>query len=195
MRYGQANLTISEQRLRERFIQYDENKLTFAAQSILDEFRDVVFMEDVFAIVVEDVLKVLSLTEWDKTTYGKIIFSAQYIFEKSGCFFPANEHFLFALSIVWISYCCKYRKNSNILESNLSIRSIVNDSKALEYSICAQFFNYFGGPATGKSKKLENFMFRTYGTSYRESRANTNHITNFQTLMHFLTFTNFSYDY
>ena len=58
MRYGQANLTISEQRLRERFIQYDENKLTFAAQSILDEFRDVVFMEDVFAIVVEDVLKV-----------------------------------------------------------------------------------------------------------------------------------------
>ena len=186
-------LTIAEQRLFERFIRYDEKTLTFAVQSILGEFRNHVFMEDVFAIIVEDVLNVLSLRAWNKTTYKKIITSAQYIFETSGCFFPANEHFLFALSIVWISYCCKYKRNHSILEYDANIRSIVSDSKALEYSICAQLFNFFAGPAIGKSKKIENYMFATYGSVYRESRENNDHITNFQTLLHFLSFTNFSY--
>ena len=193
MRYGQKALTIAEQRLLERFVQYNERELTLAAQSILNEFRDHVFIEDIFAIVVEDVLTVLSLTEWNKTTYEKIISSAQYIYETSGCFFPANEHFLFALSVVWISYCCKYKKDRTILESNSNIRSIVNDSKTLEYSICAQFFNYFAGPAIGKSKKIEDYMFMTYGALYRESHVSENHIINFQTLMRFLSFTNFSY--
>lgn len=193
MRYNQKSLTITEQRLLERFVQYDERKLTLAAQSILNEFRDNVFIEDIFAIIVEDVLNVLSLTEWNKTTYEKIIFSAQHIFETSGCFFPANEHFLFALPVVWISYCCKYKKDRTILDSNSNIRSIVNDSKTLEYSICAQFFNYFAGPAIGKSKKIEDYMFMTYGALYRESHVSENHIINFQTLMRFLSFTNFSY--
>lgn len=194
MNDNQKALTIAEQKLLERFIQYDERKLTLATQSILSEFRNDVFMEDVFAIIVEDVLNVLFLTEWNKTTYKKIISSAQYIFETSGCFFPANEHFLFALSIVWISYCCKYKRNHSILESDSNIRSIVNDSKTLEYSICAQFFNFFAGPAIGKSKKIEDYMFMTYGNLYRESHVNNDHITNFQTLLHFLSFTNFSYD-
>lgn len=195
MIYGQKALTITEQRLLERFVQYDARKLMPATQTILTEFRDNVFIEDVFAIIVEDVLNVLSLTEWNNTTYEKIISSAQYIYDRSGCFFPANEHFLFALPIVWISYCCKYKKNRTIFESNSNIRSVINDSKTLEYSICAQFFNYFAGPAIGKSKKIENYMFTTYGNSYRDSRENENHIKNFQTLMQFLSFTNFSYDY
>lgn len=195
MRYNQKSLTIAEQRLLERFVQYDEGKQMLAAQSILNEFRDNVFIEDIFVIIVEDVLNVLSLTEWNKTTYEKIISSAQYIFEASGCFFPANEHFLFALPVVWISYCCKYKKDRTILGSNSNIRSIINDSKTLEYSISAQFFNYFAGPAIGKSKEIENYMFTTYGASYRESRVSKNHITNFQTLMRFLSFTNFSYSF
>ena len=194
MNDNQQALTIAEQRLSERFIQYDEKKLTLTTQSILNEFKNHVFMEDIFAIIVEDVLNVLSLTEWNKSTYKKIISSAQYISETSGCFFPANEHFLFALSIVWISYCCKYKRNHSILESNSNIQSIVNDSKALEYSICAQFFNFFAGPAIGKSKKIETYMFTTYGNLYRESHINNDHFTNFQTLLHFLSFTNFSYD-
>ena len=160
MRCNQKTLTIPEQRLRERFVQYDETKLTIATQSILNEFREDLFIEDVFAIIVEDVLNVLCLTEWNENTYKKIISSAQYIFETSDCFFPANEHFLFALSIVWVSYCCKYKNDCTILQSNSNNRSIVYDSKTLEYSICAQFFNYFAGPAIGKSKKIENYMFK-----------------------------------
>ena len=193
MRYNQKSLTITEQRLLERFVQYDETKLTLAAQSILNEFRDNVFIEDIFAIIVEDVLNVLSLTEWNKTTYEKIISSAQRIFETSGCFFPANEHFLFALPVVWITYCCEYKTNFSILKSESIPQSILEDSKALEYSICAQFFNFFGGPPIGKSKKLEKYMFKTYGRFYREASTHNNHIINFETLLHFISLTNFSY--
>ena len=73
MIYGQKALTITEQRLLERFVQYDARKLMSATQTILTEFRDNIFIEDVFAIIVEDVLNVLSLTEWNNTTYEKII--------------------------------------------------------------------------------------------------------------------------
>ena len=156
MKDHQKALTIAEQRLFERFIRYDEKKLTLAAQSILSEFKNAIFIEDIFAIIVEDVLNVLSLTEWNETTYRKIISSAKFIFETSGCFFPANEHFLFALPIVWVSYCCKYKGKYSILECDSKYQSIVNDSKTLEYSICAQFFNYFAGPAIGKAKKIES---------------------------------------
>ena len=190
----QKAFTIAEQKLLERFIHYDERKLTLAAQSILSEFKDHVFIEDVFAIIVEDVLTVLSLTDWNEETYQKIISSAQYIWKTSGCFFPANEYFLFALAVVWITYCCKYKGNHTILESDSNMKSMINDSIALEYSICAQFFNFFAGPATGKSKKIENYMFKKYGTVYRGSRFNNDHIANFQTLLQFLSFTNFSYE-
>lgn len=192
---NQIALTAAEQKLLARFIQYDEKKLTRTTQNILSEFRNDVFMQDVFAIIVEDVLNVLSLTEWNNSAYKKIISSAQDIFETSGCFFPANEHFLFALPIVWITYCCKYKRNHTILESGSNIRSLISDAKTLEYSICAQFFNFFAGPAIGKSKKIEDYMFTTYGSLYRESHVNNDHITNFQTLLQFLSFTNFSYDF
>lgn len=195
MNDNQIALTPAEWKLLDRFVQYDEKQLTRATQSILSEFEKDVFIEDIFAIIVEDVLNVLSLTEWNELAYKKIISSAQYIFETSGCFFPANEHFLYALPIVWITYCCKYKRNHTILESGSNIRSIINDAKTLEYSICAQFFNIFAGPAIGKSKKIEHYMFTTHGNLYRESHVNNNHITNFQTLLHFLSFTNFSYDF
>ena len=90
MKDNQKPLTVAEQKLLARFIQYDENQLTFATQSILREFGNDVFMKDVFAIIAEDVLNVLSLKAWNQSTYKKIISSAQYIFETSGCFFPAN---------------------------------------------------------------------------------------------------------
>ena len=191
---NQKDLTAAEQKLLARFIQYDEKQLMPAAQTILSEFKNDLFVQDIFAIIVEDIYHVLSLTEWDEAAYKKIISSAHYIYKKSGCFFPAFEHFLFALPIVWITHCCKYKKTHTILESGSNIRSINNDAIALQYSICAQFFNIFAGPATGKSKKIENYMFSVYGNLYRDLRVNNDHITNFQTLLQFLSFTNFSYD-
>ena len=56
-------LTLSEQNLLERFAQYDEKELTPAARDILNEYKNNIFIQDIFAIIVEDVLKALSLTE------------------------------------------------------------------------------------------------------------------------------------
>ena len=186
-------LTLSEQNLLERFAQYDEKELTPAARDILNEYKNNIFIQDIFAIIVEDVLKALSLTEWNQTSYEKIISEAQNIYNMSGCFFPANQHFLFALSIVWISHFCRYKDTINILTSEIKPRSLFNDAKVLEYSLCAQFFNYFAGPPWGKAKALEKYMFSTYGRFYRDSCTNNDHLVNFNTLLHFISLTGFSY--
>lgn len=188
------SLTQSEQNLLERFAQYDEKKLTHAAQDILDDYKNQVFICDIFAIIVEDVLQVLSLNEWNEVAYRKIIFTANSIYNTSGCFFPANQHLLFAIPIVWITYYCKYKDGSRILTSDIKPHSIINDSIQLEHSLSAQFFNYFAGPPVGKAKKLEKYMFEKYDPHYRESDTNNNHTINFQTLLYFLSVTNFIYE-
>lgn len=194
MKRNLQKLTISEQKLLERFLRYDERALMPVAQNILEDYKDQVFIHDIFSIIVEDVLQVLALSEWNELSYRKIIFSAERIHEMSGCFSPPDDRFLFALSIVWITHCCKYKNEAHILSSELRPHSIISDSLQLEYSLCAQFFNLFGGPPSGKARKLERYMFSTYGCSYRSSDVNDDHLMNFQTLLHFISETGFSYE-
>ena len=187
-------LTKSEHMLFDRFASYDENSLPYVVQSILNAYKDDLFIHDIFSIIVEDVSLILSLNDWSEASYKKVILAAKQINKTSNCFFPANEQFMFALCIVWISYYCKYKDDNYIICSPQEVKSKINDSIHLEYSLCAQFFNYFAGPATKKSKKFESYMFKTYGKAYRDLPQNNDHFKNFSTLIHLLKLMNFKYE-
>ena len=187
-------LTKSEQMLFDRFASYDENALPSVVRGVFDAYKDNLFMHDIFSIIVEDVSLVLSIDDWNEASYKKLIFTAKQIYDTTDCFFPANEHFLFALSIVWISNCCKYKDNKHIIYTPQSLKSRINDSIHLEYSLCADFFNCFAGPTTKKSKKFESYMFKTYGKAHRDLPQNNDHFKNFSTLIHLLKLMNFKYE-
>ena len=187
-------LTDAEQKLFDRFCNYDENSLPYVVQSILNAYKDDLFIHDIFSIIVEDVSLILSLNDWSEASYKKVILAANQICDTTDCFFPANEHFLFALSIVWISNCCKYKDNKHIIDTPQSLKSRINDSIHLEYSLCAQFFNYFAGPTVKKSKKFEAYMFKTHGKLYRDVSRNNDRTKNFSTLLYLLELMNFKYE-
>ena len=186
--------TKSEHMLFDRFASYDENALPSVVRGVFDAYKDNLFMHDIFSIIVEDVSLVLSIDDWNEASYKKLIFTAKQIYDTTDCFFPANEHFLFALSIVWISYCCKYKDNKHIIDTPQSLKSRINDSIHLEYSLCAQFFNYFAGPTVNKSKKFEAYMFKTHGKLYRDVSRNNDRTKNFSTLLYLLELMNFKYE-
>ena len=150
-------LTASEQKLFERFIKYDEENLSSITKNILLSYSDDVFISQIFAIIAEDVVEVLSLNEWNEASYRKIIFTANQIAETTGCFFTASDHFLFALPIVWIYFFCEHKKYGHINSIGPKPKTLISDCKTLEYSISAQFFNFFAGPAKGKRKLFEDY--------------------------------------
>ena len=191
--YGIQNLTNNEKALLDRFNNINYSTLPKSVKDILDQYKDDLFFKDVFIIIVQDVFNVLSIEEWNDSAHEKIIAHSKYICEKTGLFFPAGRHILFALPIIWIAHFCKYKQYGTVYTLSSKIRGIVNNSKYLEQSISANFFNFFAGPMLGKAKLCELYMFKTHGYNHRDLRKNENHTLNFNTLIHFLSLTGFSY--
>ena len=190
----EKNYTVAEQGLMERFVQFDEEKLNPEIQSVMKEYGNRVFIKDIFAIIVEDVFRVLSLTKWNKTSLKKLIKSADAIVSTTDWCTPVCDWFEMALVIVWITYCCKYKSKYYILDSASAGKINYKDARLLEYSILAEFFNVFGGPAIGKMKLLEKYMDEKYGENDYCIKDHNDYEANCQTLLHFLSVMNFSYN-
>ena len=188
-------LSPCEELLCTRFFDAEANFSSVAVKDIFEDYCDQVFVRDILRVMIEDVVKVLSITEWSKDLYKKVLHFADLLTTDPGKgFFPSSGYLLYALPILWISYCCEYKNYGRVYELDFAVRGLNSNKRHLQYSICAQFFNMFAGPPQGKSKLLENYTFETYGEQYRDCpERNSDHMENFDTLMHFLSVTGFSY--
>jgi hypothetical protein len=193
MKVQTEKLTPSERNLLERFKKYDKDCLNPAVKAVVEEYAERVFIQDIFAIVVEDVFKALSLTDWNEKSRSKIIASSREMCETSGCFYPADNWFLPALTQVWIANYLRYKGEIDLRIVQPIPRSIFKNAVSLQFSMCPQFFNSFPGPLKGKQIVLEQYMFFVYGRGYRDIKNHDNHLLNFKTLLHFISFTGFSY--
>lgn len=189
------SLSPCEENLYARFLEIEAPLTSEPVKDIFEDYCGQVFVHDVFQVMVEDVVKVLSLTEWSRVSYNKVLRFADSLATDPGKgFFLPSGYLLYALPIIWISCCCEYKNYGRVYKLTSSLRGLDGNKRHLQYSICAQFFNIFAGPPQGKSRLLENYMIETYGEQYRDfPEKNNDHTANFHTLMHFLSVTGFSY--
>lgn len=188
------NLSANEKDLLQRFEKILSSNPNNAVKSILELYQDQVFFKDIFQIVVEDVCTVLSINEFNNSIHDKVCRCAELLYNKSGGFFYAGEHFLFALPIIWISYCTNYKGKGYVFSLDEKTRGLKGNKLNAQISISSQFFNMFAGPMESKSTLFELYMLKNYGAKCRDSSQNNDNAENFKALLKLLSLTGFSYE-
>lgn len=189
-----AEALIPEQTLYERFAGYDRRKLSPAIQKILKDYPSTEF-PDIFAIMLEDVFQILSLSEWDLTSYTKVLCASDHVNHITGFFGQPPYRFRDAVTYIWIAHCCQY-KGTNVLTPIKESSTMGKNLTHLYLAILSFVFHMGVGYQlfSKKFKMLEDYMVKTYSRNdvIFFWRA-LNHRRNFQTLMYFLSVTGFSY--
>lgn len=188
-------LSESEQILLQRFEKIQTIEPSDAIKDIVEDYQDGVFFKDIFQIIAEDVFKILSITEWNKINYRKILNCANFLCKQGTGFWPTDRRIVYALPTIWISYCTNYRKKGYVFSLPSELRGLDRNKRCIQWCMSSQFFNSFGGYPPLKEREFEQYMFWIYGEECRKNTETIKYtVKNFQTLITLLSYTGFSYE-